>query len=174
MGLLRFCLPVNSLQKWRICRPWIISFFSYLFKPQIRKLFVKKSYVEIKDSYSRKGENQRGWSSNSFAKSSGKGWRETPINRSNLRLLLAITVALCMRNPLHPLGNERQRGTRCQETRLSLVRLSVEAGQLFTLVWGKPEATAINGHEIALSDMVFAGTSGLASSHPSECLSSSV
>lgn len=174
MGLLRFCLPVNSWQKWRMCRPWTISFFGYLFNPQVRKLFVKKSYVEIQDSYSRQGEKQWGWSSNSFAKSSGKGCRETPTARSSLRLLLTITVALCVRNPLHPPGNERQCRTRCQETRLSLVRLSVEAGQLFTFVWSKPEATAIDGHEISLSYMVFAGASGLASSHHPERLSRSV
>lgn len=99
-----------------------------------------------------------------FAKSSGKGQTETPVNRNNLRLPLTVTVALCDGNPLHPLGNERQCKTRCQETRFSLVGLSGEAGQLFTFVWYKPKrqqplenisSPALNGHEMPL--LVFAG-----------------
>lgn len=66
VGLLRFSLPVNSSQKHTICRPRIISFFSYLFAPQVSSSLQRVSCMEIEASCSRKSEKQhskQGWSS---------------------------------------------------------------------------------------------------------------
>lgn len=89
--------------------------------------------METKASCSRKSEKQhskQGWSSKPTAllpRAPERAAQKYPPTRNNLRLPLTVTGALYQSNPLHPLGNERQCRTRCQETRFCLVGLSEEA-----------------------------------------------
>lgn len=111
-----------------------VSSVTYL-KLQVGKLFAKRCYMETEYSCRRKGEKQHSLEGGlttprHFCQELWKGLNRNSYNRNCPRLPLTFMVALYDRNPLYPLGNERQCRTRCQETRCSLVGLSGEAGQL--------------------------------------------
>lgn len=99
VGLLRFCLPANSSQKHTICRPQIITFFSYLFTAQVSSTLQRVCCVEsrpaaagrVKSSTVSKG----GPANLHFSQELRKGLhRNRKFNRNNLRLPLTVTGAL--------------------------------------------------------------------------------
>lgn len=121
--MLRFGLPVNSSQKCTICRAQSISSFSYSFA-QVSSSSQRVSCVETKASCSRKSEkqhNKQGWPSKPTAllpRAPERAAQKHPSIEITSGSLLLSLGALYQRNPLHPLGNERQIRTRCQETKV--------------------------------------------------------